>query len=74
MSRKFLSKDIHSEKSELFSVIRKTIAPFNNTVTQRGVLVSMYVHPLTIETVECVYWTEPKATCRSHRNPAKCVE
>ncbi len=24
-------------------------------------------------TVECVYWTEPKATCRLHRNPAKCV-
>jgi hypothetical protein len=21
----------------------------------------------------CMYWTEPKATCRLHRNPASCV-
>jgi hypothetical protein len=26
-----------------------------------------------VQSVECVYWTEPKATCRPHRNPAKCV-
>jgi hypothetical protein len=24
--------------------------------------------------VECVHWTEPKATCRLHRNLAKCVK
>jgi hypothetical protein len=35
------------------------------------------LHPILFSlgvTVECVYWTEPKATCRPHRNPAKCVQ
>jgi hypothetical protein len=28
---------------------------------------------LCVCAVKCVYWTEPKATCRPHRNPAKGV-